>query len=336
MCFCIAPTLKKHSANLSDHSYINGSLADYKIEELEMQLSKTSKIILFIFAGRKKFLEIQKHYLKRILNDIEETELHLWNFCRNDADNKYLQELSKELPKTRIFNQYYEGTNPISECSKKVGVLCGCIKCRVGKWSEPYKYYASADNNENTIYVKLDDDIVYIDTTRFKDFIKLAGDQPNVVISANVINNGICAKLNHELSGMIVNKNFIEKDDPLSWWLLCTNADYFRLAHEYFLRNIEAVINETLQPILIPRVRFSINTLSFSSNVMRGIADRLGADASINDEHIISMCCDIIILKGFVTSHFHYSDQRSIIEDVEEHEFIKRYQNLISSEPWIK
>ena len=69
---------------------------------------------------------------------------------------------------------------------------------------------------------------------------------------------------------------------------------------------------------------------------MRGIADRLGADASINDEHIISMWCDIIILKGFVTSHFHYSDQRSIIEDVEEHEFIKRYQNLISSEPWIK
>ena len=301
-----------------------------------MTLDEGTKIILFIFAGRKKFFEIQKYYIGKILNDFEEAELHLWNFCRNDADNNYLQELSKELPRTRIFNQYYEGTNPIFECSKEVGVLCGCTKCRVGKWSEPYKFYASAYKDHQVLYVKLDDDIVFIDTSRFKDFIKEARDQPNVVVSANVINNGVCAKLNHDLSGIAVSQNFIQTDDPLSWWLLCTNADYFRFAHEYFLRNFDAVTKEALEPILIPRIRFSINTLSFSNHVMQTIAHHLGSDTSCNDEHIISTFCDIIILRGFATAHFHYSDQRSTIQDAEEDYFLDRYQNLLLSLPWNK
>ena len=37
-----------------------------------------------------------------------------------------------------LFNDYYEGHNNNFNCIKSIGIICNCVKCRVGKWTEPY------------------------------------------------------------------------------------------------------------------------------------------------------------------------------------------------------
>ena len=273
-------------------------------------------------------MDLQAAYLAEILRSLPAAELHIWNFSRNDHDNEYLQALPKKLPRTRVFNEFYAGRNEITNCTKSVGVICRCTKCRVGNWSEPYKYYADQDGDEKTIYIKIDDDIVYIDTSRFHFFIEAIEANPKNIISANVMNNGICAILDDEVRNFVLHHKLASKEDLESWWFLCTKVDYFRFAHLHFLEKKNQLLREGLELVSIPRSRFSINTLGFNHEIMKHIANQLGFEASIHDENIISNSCDILILKGFITSHFHFSDQRSAINEAEEDYFLEKYRLL--------
>jgi hypothetical protein len=125
------------------------------------------KIVIFTFAGRESYLEIQKDFILDIVTENTRVEYHLWNFSRNESDNLYLQRLSQIMPRTKIFDQFYEGSNSVDVCTKRIGELCGCKKCRVGKYSEPYKYYSSRDEYRETLFVKLDDDIVFLESANF-------------------------------------------------------------------------------------------------------------------------------------------------------------------------
>lgn len=95
------------------------------------------KIVLFTFAGRRPYLEIRSTTSWTCWNRYPDAEYHLWNFSRNAADNAYLEKLAASSRRIRIFNQFYEGENPVTDCVKQVGVPCYCVTCRVGKWSEP-------------------------------------------------------------------------------------------------------------------------------------------------------------------------------------------------------
>jgi hypothetical protein len=171
------------------------------------------RCIIFIFAGRKPYLEIQKRYLSEIISQNPFVELHLWNFSRNSVDHEYLQTLASQLPRATIFNHLYAGDNPITHCTKTIGKLCSCVKCRVGMWSEPYQYYASQPTDDETTYIKLDDDILYIDTHRFTQFISAIQNNPATIISANVLNNGICALTDPKLRNHAITKSWASESD---------------------------------------------------------------------------------------------------------------------------
>lgn len=128
--------------------------------------------IIFIFAGRKPFLEIQRTYWEVLKSLCPGLEVHLWDFSRNDKDHQYLIEISKKHSWVRLFDQFYGGPNSQLECSKAPGVLCNCVRCRPGLWSEPYKYYAQRKAEyASSVFLKLDDDIVYIETRGFLSFL---------------------------------------------------------------------------------------------------------------------------------------------------------------------
>lgn len=294
-----------------------------------------NKIIIFCFAGRKKYLEIQFEYIKKILDKYNNTYYHLWNFSRNDLDNNYLQELfhkNYQVYKNRIeiFNQYYEGENLNKVCHKKVGVICNCVKCRVGKWSEPYKYYNN-NNCNNTIFLKLDDDIIYISIDNFEKFINTVKENPSKIVSANVINNGICAYFNQDLKNILTKNNIINQNSDLNkFWNLCTNKNFFNLSHEYFFNLYESnkLLNEDIFKI---KNRFSINFIAFDNKIMNLIAKSLGNHIGMNDEYIISTNFEIIIYSSFLAVHFHFSDQHSQLTDDEENKYIIKYTKILDN-----
>jgi len=62
-------------------------------------------------------------------------------------------------------------------------------------YTRAYQYYgATADEYVDDVIVKCDDDIVYFDLDRFAEFIAFRRSHPEFfVVSANVVNNGVCA-----------------------------------------------------------------------------------------------------------------------------------------------
>lgn len=288
-----------------------------------------NKIIIFCFAGRKKYLDIQLDYILKLLRQNSNIEYHLWNFSRNQDDNNYLQELVKLHDQIKLFNNFYEGNNANIICQKRVGVICSCTKCRVGKWTEPYKYYS---NNvyKNTTFIKLDDDVIFISIDKINNFIENIYNNPNQIISSNVINNGVCAFYNENIKKLVIESNILDQHSSLhDFWYLCTNKTFFNLSHDYFINEYnENNLNLEEKIIGIDRTRFSINTIGFTYDVMCKISNLLKNEIGMNDEGIISDNFDILICNTFLNVHFHFSDQRINITDEEELKYLSLYKNI--------
>ena len=288
-----------------------------------------SKIVIFCFAGRKKYLDIQIDYILQLLNDNVNIEYHLWNFSRNNEDNIYLQELVNLNDRIKIFNDFYEGDNTNVICNKRIGVICSCTKCRVGKWTEPYKYYKNKIF-ENTTFIKLDDDVIFISIDKINKFVESIHDNPNKIISSNVINNGVCAFYNDDIKNIIIHNNILHNYSSLyEFWYLCTNKMFFNLSHDYFIEKFNNnQLNLENKLIYTNKTRFSINTIGFTYDTICKIANLFHANDTMNDEGIISDNFDICICNAFMNVHFHFSDQRTQITDEEELKYLKLYKDI--------
>lgn len=314
-------------------------------------MTNKKRTVIFVFAGRKKYLEILKKYLMAIINSHEEVELHFWNFCRNSADNEYVRALAEAIPRTRIFNQYYEGDNVNNICIKSPGVICTCIKCRVGKWTEPYKFYASDPEYQNCNFIKIDDDILFLSLETFDRFVAQLAGHPDRILTGNVINNGVCAMVDPVISRMVNERGLFElqgmrtnslmrllKNIRLAlkgeeaksrvWWRLCTSVDFLKMCHSYFLSNRKEVLSVPGTLVPLPQSRFSINVIAFGSSVMKKICEAIGEEFSMNDEEIISNQFPIVMVSDFVACHLHFADQRARLSDPEEDELLRQYDSL--------
>lgn len=285
-----------------------------------------SRVVVFTFAGRRSYLEVQRPFIARLMASFENLEFHLWDFSRNGSDHRYLRELAASSRRIHLFDQFYEGENPVTQCVKQVGVICSCDKCRVGKWSEAYKHYAANPDHESDVFVKLDDDIVFIETARFPLMLTAIRETSGTIVSAKVINNGLCALTEPGLRDAVLQRGLVTQPNSAdAWWRLCTSVTYMDLAHEYFFQHGDSLLQQDPQLIGLPRARFSINTIGFDWSTVRQIAGCLDAEPAINDEHVISHNFDIRVLQGFLTAHLHYSDQRSSLWDWRESQLLAAY-----------
>lgn len=187
-----------------------------------------NKIIYTIFCGRKKYLEIQIKYIKKIIFLGLIQEVHLWAFTTNHIDLEYLKELN--AIDENIYKIFYP-PNP----EKRI-------------WYYYYNYYYQ-NAKDNDIIIKADDDIVYIDITMFKEFIKSIN--TDALYFPNIINNDVCAYYQtkygiHNLFTYDVSLeiNKIGVQHPLTLWytdlskaidihtLFLTNQNKFKLNEE--------------------------------------------------------------------------------------------------------
>ncbi len=311
----------------------------------------SEKIIIVTFAGRERYLEIQKNYIFKLLKS-HDCEWHLWNFSRNESDNIYLQNLANSSDSIKIFNQFYDGGNASSnKCEKREGVICGCSKCRVGRWTEPYKFYANNEAYKKCFFLKMDDDILFIDIKNIDGLLKVARTSKNI-ISSYVINNGLIAMIDPLLNKRI-DKNLLHTVEKarsplarairntffykvlsgrdvqaINWWRLCTSVDFFRISHDFFFEKFDYLVNLPENKIRLPKSRFSINAILFNWEIMSQICSKIGNESSMNDEAIISENFEIDVYTGFVSSHLHFADQRSLISDEEELVLLKKYSEM--------
>lgn len=171
--------------------------------------------------------------------------------------------------------------------------LVECGKEGFDGFSLAYAHYASnlyADN----LFLKLDDDIVYCDIEMLDDFFaEIARTRGGNIVSANVINNGVCAHYQAKhgyFPGLPLEFEYPLQGICGSLW---ESAPMCATLHDYFVDHLPQIKDKALSgPKLFelpPLDRFSINFVGFKHVLFVYMqAAYFAAQPSMDDEHLMT------------------------------------------------
>lgn len=206
----------------------------------------------------------------------------------------------------------------------------------VNKWTW-VDYYAHYNKNTypNHVIIKADDDIVYIDTNGFNQFIQNRLANPDWLISfASTINNGVCAYYQQKM-GLIPETigNFPYDTFQGELW---SNSKLCENLHNFFINNITSFTNKskTLPPIPHPiGDRISINFFAVMSNDLHIFQDLLLYTTNhLDDEHHITVTIPLkygrrlVVDQSLVVAHLSFFKQ--IDDGLSSQTVLDRYRQL--------
>lgn len=252
------------------------------------------RTVLYTFWGRRANIELQMPFIRRILNENPDTEFHAFNLARERTDYFYLSHFPVE-PRITVHHEFFH-TRP-----HWLG------------YHEVYRYF-SADEFRDAVFVKFDDDVVFMQTERFPELVKAVDANPGTIISADVINNGACA---------VHQPGLCERFEAteirwLDWHLHSATA---AMAHQHFFEHGPKLLAQPVK--LIPTEDWlSINMIAYdwptgvtlaklvgtnspaliAGRGFRPARDRLGDEGAANT-------LPRAILKGFTAAHLTFGPQ---------------------------
>lgn len=134
-------------------------------------------VIVVTPCGRKRYLEILLENLKK--NKEHFQQWHLWVNTDETEDREYCNELALEYDWIRLIvrpNVSYHVWNNIYQF---------------------WKYY----QKEDTVYVRIDDDVVYLEKDFIKKITEFTANNPQFIITyGNINNNGIISHIHQKLN----------------------------------------------------------------------------------------------------------------------------------------
>lgn len=273
---------------------------------------------MFMFGGRRANVELQLPFIHRILVENRSVEYHLWNLARDPEDREWLQTCFSDM-----------GFDDVSDRVLLMNQFAGDEPWT--RFNDVYRYYADARFAECR-FVKLDDDVVFIETDRFAEFEADIDANPDRVISANVINNGACTVVDPELT-----MRWRKMRLPLLNVHL--RPQFALMAHQYFFDNYARLLGR--EPALVPtRDWLSINLIGYDWMMGRKIAKLVGTPSPrviagrmftprnlIGDEGAVNMQ-PRLIQKGFMAGHLYFGPQAKRLTDEQLTELREHYAGL--------
>lgn len=256
------------------------------------------QVIFTCFAGRERYLKVLVPYIERLNVD----EVHMWDYTRNEKDAEYLR---KACSKFQIFT--------VADKSN---------------YGEYYKYYTKERFPDPlTVIVKCDDDIVFIDTSAFDEFIKARRLATDAILMSPAV-------LNNPMIGVIQNcRDLLPGFTPSD---LTMDASCATKIHKYFLKNPKRFITECRKTDRFAELpstaqyRFNINFIA----VLAKDLDILFQNeyVAIDDERFLGVAApmfyerNILVDLHFVVSHMAFTQQRD--QGYDEARHLEKYCSL--------
>ncbi len=195
---------------------------------------------------------------------------------------------------------------------------------------QAFDYYAThMQQFADTIFLKCDDDIVYMDVDKLSDFIEFRRANPHYfVISANVVNNGVCAYFQQAAGSIPESVGHFERPPGGFGGSLWLSGETATRLHDFFLQKGD-------QDMPLPtkvvdwRERQSINFIAWLGKDLLTMALPKG-----DDEYYLTVDLPTFlnrptaIYSDFVVSHLSFGPQENAL-DVER--LIHGYQRLMLS-----
>lgn len=251
------------------------------------------RIIVVTPAGRKKYLEILFKYIGRLRPIVD--EYRLWVNTENKADINYMIDFQKA-------NKDYVSLDYLPKGVKVNG-------------NKTINYFFKRCTNQRTIYVRFDDDIVYIDDIeKFKQFLLFRLNNPKYfLVYGNIINNAICShlhQLNGALGGELVKYNCF---DEVGW----KDGNFAKSIHYKVFENFNDLSSFRMKNLLLNNFeRVSINCISWNGDCFRKFSGNVLGDEEkyISCEKPREMNLKNIIYGDFLCIHYAFFTQREIVD----------------------
>jgi hypothetical protein len=197
-------------------------------------------------------------------------------------------------------------------------------------WSSYYNFYTQEKFNDH-ILIKADDDIVFIDTKNFKDFITTRKQNPEVLlVFPNIINNGVAASYQQGLE-LIPKSIGIFPYDTFEG-NLWESASLCSALHYYFISEHQSFIEKASN---LPNIqhkcgdRFSINMFAILSKDF-GIFQQM--PMGIEDELHLSITLSKILQRSHLftprTVVAHLSFYKQVLNGLDENDLRDKYHRL--------
>lgn len=265
-------------------------------------------LCVVISSGRKQNLKILIELLKNHYDVID--EIRFWLNTIDESNINYIKEIAEtntNLYTIDILDDYSIFKKPY------IGPLL----------SKTVTPFYNRCNDENTIYVKFDDDIVFIENDYIKDIAEFTiNHKDNLLILGNIINNSVC-DFNHKKYGNIHYDDDIIEDCfcKKSW----KNPTYIKLKHDIAIDNIKT---DNLDLYRFPSKdwynRFSLNSMSWlGSNFNKN-----NIEVTENDEVYLTENGNFknILYGNKICVHYSFYTQQKYMDELN---YLDKYNSLV-------
>lgn len=251
-------------------------------------------IISWTPAGRKHFLEVLIPNIFKLKRQIKK---HIFFVnTTNKQDIAYLEKICKE---DSFFELRYK---PIDKIAGLTAIGSA---------------YEEILENTNDLYLRLDDDICFIERNLLDELIKSLED--NFFVSPFVVNNSICTFIYSHCFETFHEKNDYRCMDAFLW----SNSETGTKMHELFFNGEIEKVKNLPNWLILPGERYSVNCFLMSGKTIDSIAGNI--KNSKDEEDFLSSFAKenkyfVKIINKTHVCHFAYNRQNDL----------KNNQNLLS------
>lgn len=265
---------------------------------------KNYKIVANSAMGRRQYAKL---LVPQVIASPIVDRYDLWVNTLNKQDIAFFEEMAKEFPKINLVWHPTGEINGIASM-KEFYPLC---------------------QDEDTIYIKLDDDVVWFDPNFFEEICKFRIDNPDYfLVSPLVINNGIC-------NYILQDKGKIEFNRPVTcqaYDLKFYNGHLAKEIHNWFIDNY-LVTNKYPELYCglnkIAMQKFAINAIAwfgkefqkFEGKVARADEEFLTVTYPVANNLVNCFDCNTIV------AHYSFSVQRALLDSTN---ILSKYEQVIN------
>jgi hypothetical protein len=252
------------------------------------------KRIIVTPSGRKDYLSILINYLSKFKEQFD--EWHLWVNTVNPTDIEYMESLRQKYHWIKLIplTVPYERSSSI------------------------YSFFSIDACDPECVYLRLDDDIVYIDSYAIENIFnyRLSNKQP-FLVSGNVVNNGICNHIHQRLGACKIDHILDYNSMGNSWYNPSIAIDI----HEAFLKSYFS--GETYKYtsfsswVLNLYERISINVISWLGSTFKEFEGIVGKDEEkwLSVDKPASIKTHNVICGTALFSHYSYYTQIGTLDE---------------------
>lgn len=249
------------------------------------------RVVANTAVGRRRYL---KYLLPQVLASDIVDRYDLWVNTLDKVDIEFFKKMAVKYPKLNLIWQ-------------PEGVING-----IYSMAAFYPYC----QDEDTIYIKLDDDVVWFDPSFFEEICRFRIDNPQYfLVSPLVINNGIC-------NYILQNSNLINFSEyitcnpyPMKYY----NGYLAEQLHEWFIKNYlkdQSFNHLYCGEHIIALQRFAINAVAWFGRDFKKFGGKVEGDdeefltVKYPAKHNLTCCFDC----NTIVSHFSFSVQRKYLD----------------------